>query len=145
MVPQIWSATDWIFCHFGMFLALLPLLPSPPWQPKKSKFEKMKQTPKNIIILHMCTINDNHKMYGSWDMERDRQNFLSFWTVFCPFIPITTWKSKFWINEKTTWRYYHFTHVHHKWRSNNIWFLRYGACEGQNFLSFWAVFYPFTP
>ena len=23
-------------------------------------------------------------MYRSWDTERDRQNFLSFWTIFCP-------------------------------------------------------------
>ena len=24
MVPEIWSMTDWIFCHFGSFFALLP-------------------------------------------------------------------------------------------------------------------------
>ena len=24
-------------------------------------------------------------MYGFWDMKHDRQNFLSFWTIFCPF------------------------------------------------------------
>ena len=23
-------------------------------------------------------------MYGSWDTKHDRQNFLSFWTIFCP-------------------------------------------------------------
>ena len=33
-------------------------------------------------------------MYGSWDMEHDRQNFLSFWTVFCPIVPLTTRKIK---------------------------------------------------
>ena len=41
---------------------------------------------KNIpgdIILHKCIINDNHVMYVSWDIKRDGQNFLSFWTVFC--------------------------------------------------------------
>ena len=32
----------------------------------------------------MFTINDNHMMYGYCDMERDRHNFLSFWTNFCP-------------------------------------------------------------
>ena len=31
-------------------------------------------------------------MYGSWDIECDGQNFLSFWTIFCPFTPITTRK-----------------------------------------------------
>ena len=38
--------------------------------------------PGDIIILYMCTINDNHMMYGSWDMERNGHNFLSFWTLF---------------------------------------------------------------
>ena len=54
----------------------------------------MKKQPGDIIILHLCTINDNHIMYGSWDMESDEQNFLSFWTIFCPFNPLTTRKIK---------------------------------------------------
>ena len=45
--------------------------------------------------------------------------------------------------EKNTWRYYHFTHLHHKWQSYDAWFLRY--VTQQNFLSFWTVFCPFTP
>ena len=64
MVPEILSMTDRTFCHFGPFFALLP-----PLQPKKSKFWKMKKIPGDIIILHQCTINDNHVMYGSWDMK----------------------------------------------------------------------------
>ena len=68
------------------------LLPSK--NPKNPNFEKMRQLPGDIIILHMCTINDNHMMYGSWDMEHDRQNFLWFWTFFCPFTPLKTWKIK---------------------------------------------------
>ena len=55
--------------------------------------KKMKKTHRDII-LHKCTINDNHMMYGSCDMKRDTQNFLSFWTVFYPFTPLTTWKIK---------------------------------------------------
>ena len=62
--------------------------------PKNQNFEIMKKPPGDIITLHMCTINDNHMMYGSWDMECDGQNFLSFWTVFCPFTPLTTQKIK---------------------------------------------------
>ena len=53
--------------------------------PKNHNFEKMKKTPRDIIILHMCTIIDNHDVwflrYEAW------QNFLSFCTVFCPFTP----------------------------------------------------------
>ena len=29
--------------------------------------------PGDIIILHMCIKNYNHKMYGSWDMVHGRQ------------------------------------------------------------------------
>ena len=61
MIPQIWRAMDIIFCHFGPFFALLPVYNNP----KNQNFEKMKKRPGDIIILHMCTINDNHMMYGS--------------------------------------------------------------------------------
>ena len=83
-------------------------------------------------------------MYGSWNIDCNKQNFLSFWTVFYLFNPITTWKIKFWKNEKTAWRYYHFIHVYHKWQSNDVWFLRYEARQ-TIFLSFWTIFCPFTP
>ena len=52
---------------------------------KNQNFKKLKKTPRDIIILCMCTINDNYMMYGSWDMKCGGQNFLSFWTVFCLF------------------------------------------------------------
>ena len=71
-VHEIRIHTDKIFCYFGLFFAL-------------SKFEKMKNTLRDIIILHMCSINDNHMIYGSRDMKRDRQIFLLFWTIFCSF------------------------------------------------------------
>ena len=38
--------------------------------------------------------NDDHVMYGSWDMECDEQNCLSFGAIFCPFSPLTTQKTK---------------------------------------------------
>ena len=43
-------------------------------------------------------------MHDSWDMEYNRQIFLSLWTIFCPFTP---------------------TEVYHKWQSYDIRFLRY--------------------
>ena len=67
---------------------------------KNQNLEKLKETPGGIIILHMCTINDNHMVYGSWDMECERQNFLSFWTIFCPFNPLTIHKIKILIKWK---------------------------------------------
>ena len=90
----------------------------------------MKWLPGNIIILHRCNINDNHMVYVSWDTKSIRQNFLPFWTIFCTFTPLTTRKIKILKkNEKTAWRYYHFTHVYHKWQSHDVWFLRYGAWQ----------------
>ena len=85
MVPEILSATDKIFCHFELFFAhypLPPLLITP------------KKPPGDNVILHKCTINENHMMYGSWYMKCDGQNFLLFWTIFCPFSPLTTQKIK---------------------------------------------------
>ena len=57
----------------------------PPLKTQKSKFWKMKNFAGDIIISQMCTTNHNHIMYGSWDTKWDRQNFLSFWAIFCPF------------------------------------------------------------
>ena len=61
MVPEIWRATDKTFCHFGPFFGTF----TPPNNPKTEKFEKIKKKPADIIILHNCTINNNHIMYGS--------------------------------------------------------------------------------
>ena len=94
------------------------------------------------IFLHMCTINENHVMYSSWNMERNRQNFFSFWTIFCPFTILTTRKKIFEKKEKNAWRYHHCTQVCHIWHTHHVWFLRYEAWH--NFLSFWVIFCPFT-
>ena len=84
IVPQIWSATDIIFCHYGPFFALFP-----PYGPRKSKF---------------------------------------------------------WKNEKNTWRYYHFTNVYYKWQSYDKWFFRYGVQQTRFFviLDHFLHFYPLT-
>ena len=108
-----YKARQTVFCHFGSFFAF-----DPPNNPKNQNLEKIKIRPGDIIVLHLCTTNDSHMMYGSWDMEHRRQNFLSLWTIFCPFTPLTSWKIKImrkWKNKKQTnkhtWRYYLFTHV----------------------------------
>ena len=56
MVPEIWGATDRIFCHFGSFLPLFTALTT--WKIKILK--KMKKAPGDITILQLCTQNDNH-------------------------------------------------------------------------------------
>ena len=75
------------FFHFGLFVALLtPPLPNNP----KNQNEKIDLE----TSLYTLYINDNHMMYGSWCMEHDKQNFLSFWTFFSPFPPLTTHEIK---------------------------------------------------
>ena len=65
-----------------------------------------------ISSFYMCTKNHNNLMYSSWDTEWDGQNFLSFSAIFWPFYPPKQpGKSKFWKNEKSTWRCHHFTCV----------------------------------
>ena len=82
---------------------------------RKIKILKLKKAPGDIIILHICTINDSHMMYGSWDMERNRQFFVILDRLL-PFYPsfYGPRKSKFWKSEKNTWKYYHFTSMYHK-------------------------------
>ena len=80
-----------IFCPFS---------PLTNW---KIKILKLKKIPGDLIISHICTINGNHMMYGSWDMEHHRENFLSFWTVFCPLL-FTLWTQKIKILKK--WKKY---------------------------------------
>ena len=64
----------------------------------------MEKTPGDTIILHMCTINNNHMMHGSRDIELNEQIFSSFWTIFCSFTSLTTQKIKIKKNEKNPWR-----------------------------------------
>ena len=71
----IYGAWQRLFGHFEPFFAFLP-----PNNSNNQNFEKLKKTPRDIIILQMCTINYNHVMYGSWDIECNR--------IFCHFGPL---------------------------------------------------------
>ena len=70
-----------------------------------------------LSLILSCTINGNHMMYGSWEMEHDRQIFLSFWTIFCPFTLLTTQKIEILKKWKKSLEIYYFTHTYHKWKS----------------------------
>ena len=108
----------------------------------KSKFWKI-EMPGDSILLHMCTINENHMMYDSWNIRHDRQDFLSFWAIFYPSIHffLATIKIKISKIEKTPGD---IIMLHICTINNNqimyyhVWFLRHGVWH--NFLSFWTVF-----
>ena len=78
---------SWDIRHDKIFLPFWAF--DPPNKLKKQNFEKMKKTPGDIILLHLCTKNDNHQiMYGSWEMEHDRQIFFVILDYFLTFYPI---------------------------------------------------------
>ena len=137
MVPEIWSTTDRIFSHFGPLLALLP-----PSQPSKSsKHEKM---PSDIILLPMCTINEDHVMYGSWDIKAQRTEFFVILGHFLPFDSPNNPKNQNYEQlKKNNWRY-HFKIVYHKWSSYDAWFLRYRVQQAE-FLLLWTIFCSLPP
>ena len=140
MVPQIWSAMDRIF-----FVILDDFSPFYRHNnPKNQNFEKMKKISGEIIILHKCTINDNHMMHSSWDMKRNGRNFLHF-GPFLPFYPTNNPKSQNFQKLKKTLG--DIINLHKCTINDNH--MMYGSwdmkCDGQNLLSFWTVFCLFTP
>ena len=70
------------------------------------------------------------------------ENFMSFWTVFCPFTPLTTWKIKF----KKKWKKMPGDIILHKCTKNHDHMLYFSwdmVCDRWNcYFSFWAIFCP---
>ena len=83
-----WKSYDAWFLRYGVqqtefflildhFLHFYPSTPPPSLTTQRIKILKTwKKTPRDFIILHKCTINDNHMTYGSWDINCNRQIFL---------------------------------------------------------------------
>ena len=89
----------------------------------------------------MCTTNENHMVYGSWDMERDRQNLLTFWTIFCPFTTEITQIIRILKKWKTSWDII-ILHIF----TINEYDILYGSCDVRhNFVSLLGTYYLFTP
>ena len=79
LVYHRWRSYVWFPRHWARQTVFLDyFLPFyPPNNPENLNFEKLKKSSGDIVILHKCTINDNHMMYGSWDMKCEGaiQNF----------------------------------------------------------------------
>ena len=158
--PEMWRT------EIGNFWSISALLL--PWKPKKSKlwkdnflpfwvtfcpstpenqnFEKLKKTTWDVIILHMCTINDNHTMYGSEIWSAKHLIYCHFGLFFVLLSPLTIQKIKIlkkWEKDMEILSFYKC--VYHKWQSYDVWFLRYGARPTEFFFcfgSFFALLYP---
>ena len=115
------------------------------------------------ILLHMCTTNEDHMIYGSWDIRHNGQIFLSFWAIFYTLTLLTIRKIKIlkkWKRKKTSGDTKLFKLVYHKWPSHDVWFLRYGVRQtgffvildhfwhvtrdGRHYFSFLGYFVPFA-
>ena len=82
---RAWRTDFVILDHFLPF-NFVPLMAQ-----KIKIFQKFFKKPGDIIILEICTINENRMVYGSWDMECDREFFVTL-DCFCPFTTLTTQK-----------------------------------------------------
>ena len=92
----------------------------------------------------MWAINYNH-MYGSWDIEHNRHNILSSWTIFCPFTPLKTQKIKILKKWKKCLKISFYTSV------SKIMIICYTVPEIWHvtrcnfYFSFWAIFCLYPP
>ena len=69
-VPDIQYVMDLVLIFYvGLFL---PFYPLPLNNPKNQNFKKMKKIPGDIIILHMCTKDNDHMMYSSSNIACNR-------------------------------------------------------------------------
>ena len=105
----------------------------------------MKNIAGDIIILHMHTKNHNHVMYGFWDMECDRQNFLSLWTIFWSFTPLWTQKIKILQKWKKHLNILSFLQMFTISHCHMIFGFSDRECNRQNFFVILNRFLPFHP
>ena len=66
------------FVILGHFLLFYPTI-----DPRNENLEKMYKNPGDIILLHMCNINEDHMMYGSCDIK-------AWWTEFLVILHLCT-------------------------------------------------------
>ena len=139
MVPEIWSVTERIFCHFGPFFALLL-----PYGSRKAKFWKNEKN----TFYHFTNVRHKWQSYDICfsDMECNRQNFFAILDHFLPFYPPSPNNPKnqnfeklkknpgdIIILQKCTKNHDHMLYCSLDMTHN-----------GFNYFSFWAIFYPFT-
>ena len=125
-------------------------------KPQKLNFEKLKKIPEDIIILHMCTINDNLMIYGS---RVRRTEFSVILDHFLLLYPITTPKIKMMKKWKKSLEILPFYTCVSKmkiicivpviWSVTDRIFCHFGPTSSPAHLSrergwFWTIFCPFT-
>ena len=113
------------FVILGHFLSFYHNTPFPPPNPLPPlplmipKIQILKQNWKKCLeilsfCIYMCIINEDHMIYGSWNIRCHRQVILGH---FLPFQPSENPENQNFRIKKNTWKYYHFKNVYHKWQS----------------------------
>ena len=123
------------------------LLFYPSSHPKKIYIEKKM---KNISWGYYQFKQVYHKWqsYYVWFLRyeaRQTEFFYHCGPFFFPFYPTNNSQNQnFQKVNKNTWRYYYFTHMYHKWQSDDEWFLRCGVPRTKCFviLDCFLLFYP---
>ena len=149
IVPEVSNTTDRILCHFGMSFALYPS-----YEPRKlNRWKNKNNAWRYYHFTHVHHKWQSHDVwflrYGSHDVccMRYWAQQTEFFVILDGFFALSpsyqTTKSKFWKKEKSTWKYYYFTHVYHKWQFD-VWFLRCGARQ-TDILWFYTIFCHLSP
>ena len=131
----------------GIFVLLPPTPPSPPPPPfsppndlGKKIFEQkwIKYLEILSFYTYMCTISEDHDI---WFLKYKVQQTEIFVILghFLPFQPPDNPENQNFKTEKNSWRYYHFTHLQHKWQSYDAWLQRHGA--QQRFFCHFGLFF----
>ena len=94
MMYSSWETDKNILSFWAIFCPFTS--PPPSNDPECQNFEKKWKKWLETLSFYtfMCTINEDHMIYGSWNIRCNRQKFSSFWAIFWPFSPLTTWKIK---------------------------------------------------
>ena len=140
-------------CYFSLWAIfytstaqILPFYPVTAQKMKISKKWKKKKKTGDMIILHKCNKNLDHRLYCSWDMACDECNcYFSFWAIFCPFTFLIAQKMK--ISKKMKKRpgdiiISHMCTKNHDHMLYCSWDMAHDTCNFD--FSFWAIFCPFT-
>ena len=93
-VPEKWCEADIILLSFWAIFCPLP--PPPPNDPEKENFQKLKKIPGDIILLNMCTINEDHIKYihVSWNFSACQTDFFVILGHFLSFHPTENWENQ---------------------------------------------------
>ena len=127
-----------IFCSFAPLLTL-----------KIKTWKKCKKAPGGIILLHMCTINQDHDVWFLRYEVQQTECFChcgQFFALLTPPLSQAARKIKIWKKWKRLLEISSFYKIVPKNHDHMLYCSWDMVCDGCNcYFSFWAMLFPFTP